>query len=181
MRDQGQTHPSQSEAAHFDREEFPNVHAAEGEAVLALKSHETGAQKLFCTSKIPLEKWCPPYAQEDWVALCHCLCEAITTPECNVMYALLGGFATRIGLKQACGLVKYLYRAADCRMEHDKFLSGNEEDKATVLWEVSEQERPLQAWTVNSAQPQLLCFEKQREHRPSSAHGNVVFLGELFE
>ena len=32
---------------HFDREEFPNEHAAEGEAVLALKSDETGAQKLF--------------------------------------------------------------------------------------------------------------------------------------
>ena len=44
----------------FDREEFPNEHAAEGEAVLALKSDETGAQKLFCTSKIPLEKWCHP-------------------------------------------------------------------------------------------------------------------------
>ena len=162
---------------HFDREEFPNVHAAEGEGVLALKSHETGAQK----SKIPLEKWCPPYAQEDWAALRHCLCEAITTPDCNVMYALLGGFATRIGLKQAGGLVKYLYRAADCRMEHEKFLSGNEEDKATVPREVYAQATRMQAWTVNSAQPQLLCFEKQREHRPSSAHGNVVFFGELFE
>ena len=31
----------------FDREEFPNEHAAEGEAVLAPKSHETRAQKLF--------------------------------------------------------------------------------------------------------------------------------------
>ena len=165
----------------FDRGEFPNEHAAEGEAFLALKSHETGAQKLFCTSKIPLEKWCPPYGREDWVALCHCLCEAITTLECNVMHELLEGVATRVGTKQAGGLVKYLYRAADCRMEHEKFFSGNEEDKATVLRDVYAQERHLQAWTVNSAQPQLLCFEKQREHRPSSAHGNVVFLGELFE
>ena len=64
-------------------------------------------------------------------------------------------------------------------MEHEMFFPCNEEDKATVLWEVSEQERPLQAWTVDSAQPQQLCCEKQREHRLSSAHGNVVFLCEM--
>ena len=43
-----------------DREEFPNELAAEGEAVFELKSDETGAQKQFCTPKIPLEKWCHP-------------------------------------------------------------------------------------------------------------------------
>ena len=91
------------------------------------------------------------------------------------------GVATRVGTKQARGRVKQLYRTADCRMEHEKFFSGNEEDKATVLWEVSEQERPLQAWTVDSARPQQLCCEKQREHRQRSAHGNVVSLRELFE
>ena len=59
---------------HFDRAEFPNEHAAEGEAVLALKSHKTGAQKLFwCTSKIPLEKWCHP-ADRRIGSLCASAC-----------------------------------------------------------------------------------------------------------
>ena len=118
----------------------------------------------------------PPCGQEDWVALCQCLREAITTLECNVMCETLGGVASRAGLKQAGERVKYLYKT-----EPEKFFSGNDEDKAAVLREVSEQERHLQAWTVDSAQPRQLCCKKQREHRLSSAHGNVVFLGELFE
>ena len=48
----------------------------------------------------------PPYGQEDWFALCQCLCEAITTPEWNVMHELLEGVANPVGIKQARGRVK---------------------------------------------------------------------------
>ena len=72
------------------------------------------------------------------------------------MCELLRGVATRVGIKQAGDGVKYLYRTVDSHMEHEKFFSGNEEGKATVLREVSEQERPLQAWTVE--QQTARCF-----------------------
>ena len=105
-----------------------------------------------------------PYGQEDWVALRQCLCEAITTPAWNVMYELLGGVTTRVGIKQAGRRVRHLYRAADCHMEHEKFFPCGEEDKATVPREVPEQERPFQAWTVDSALPQQQCCEKNKEN-----------------
>ena len=63
----------------------------------------------------------------------------------------LGGVASRAGLKQAGERLKYLYKT-----EPEKFFSRNEEDKATVLREVSEQERPLQAWT--GEQQTARCF-----------------------
>ena len=123
----------------------------------------------------------PPDGQEDCAALRQCLREAITTLECNVMHALLGGFATRVGLKQVNKRVKYLYKTVDCHMEHEKFFSGNEEDKATVPWEVSEQERHITGLDGKISPAAAVVLGTAREHRPSSAHGNVVFLGELFE
>ena len=93
------------------------------------------------------------------------------------MFELLGGFVTRAGIKQTGDGVKYLYRTVDCHTEHEKFFSGNEEDKATVLREVSEQERPLQVWTVDSAQPQQQYWEQQEnidEEAPTeSSHSSV--------
>ena len=66
------------------------------------------------------------------------------------------GVATRVGLKQARGRVKYLYRTADCRMEHEKFFPCNEEEKATVPWEVSEQERHITGLDGGAADCALL-------------------------
>ena len=72
------------------------------------------------------------------------------------MCELLRGVATRVGIKEARDGVKYLYRTADCRMEHEKLFPCNEEDKATVLWEVSEQERHITGLDGGAADCALL-------------------------
>ena len=91
-----------------------------------------------------------------------------------------GDVATKAGIKQAGDGVKYLYRTVDCHTKHEKFFSGNEEGKATVLREVSEQETHLQVWTVDSAQNQQQHWEHQEnidEEAPTeTSHSSVSCL-----